>query len=65
MKQVSILAMVGTAAAAATTTLPASAGVSSAATAIPVSGSFDGGMTRYERDRRFPLIHCPVIVVAF
>ncbi|KAJ9138081.1 Polysaccharide lyase family 3 [Pleurostoma richardsiae] len=35
--------------AAVTKTLPASAGVSLAATAIPVSKSFDGGMKRFER----------------
>lgn len=50
MKQVNVLASLIGAAAAVTTTLPASAGVSSAPTAIPVSGDFDGGMTRYERD---------------
>ncbi|KAI0555928.1 pectate lyase [Xylaria curta] len=32
-----------------TTTLPASSGAVTSAAAIPVSGSFDGGMKRYER----------------
>jgi len=32
-----------------TTTLPASAGAVTSAAAIVVSGSFDGGMKRYER----------------
>lgn len=36
---------------AVTTTLPASAGTSSVPTAIPVKGSFDGGMKRFERNR--------------
>lgn len=55
MKQFSVLAsLVGTAAAAATTTLPASAGVTSAPTAIPVAGSFDGGLQRFERERKTP-----------
>ncbi|SPO06312.1 probable pectate lyase [Cephalotrichum gorgonifer] len=35
---------------AVTTTLPQSAGESAAPTAIPVSGSFDGGMKRFERN---------------
>ncbi|KAI6383315.1 hypothetical protein MCOR25_000235 [Pyricularia grisea] len=35
---------------AVTTTLPASAGTSSVPTAIPVKGSYDGGMKRFERN---------------
>ncbi|RYP26781.1 hypothetical protein DL767_007913 [Monosporascus sp. MG133] len=50
MKHATVLAFVSGAAAAATTTLPASAGVTSEPTAIPVSGELDGGMMRYERE---------------
>ncbi|RYP10156.1 hypothetical protein DL764_000866 [Monosporascus ibericus] len=50
MKHATVLAFVSGAAAAATTTLPASAGVTSEPTAIPVSGEHDGGMMRYERE---------------
>ncbi|CAM1501231.1 Fc.00g103930.m01.CDS01 [Cosmosporella sp. VM-42] len=39
-----------TGALAVTTTLPKSAGVSSVPTAIPVKGSYDGSMKRFERD---------------
>ena len=35
---------------ALTTTFPASAGSTAVATAISVSGSFDGGMKKYDRD---------------
>lgn len=37
------------AALAVTTTLPSSKGVKSYATAVPVSGTYDGGMNRFER----------------
>ncbi|RYP48624.1 hypothetical protein DL768_005515 [Monosporascus sp. mg162] len=50
MKHATVLAFVSAAAAAATTALPASAGVTSEPTAIPVSGEHDGGMMRYERE---------------
>jgi hypothetical protein len=46
------LSLVAGAAAAATTTLPQSAGSTSVPTAIPVSGSYDGGMKRFERNRQ-------------
>ena|SRR6186713_1107376 len=36
--------------AAATTTFPKSSGAVASATAIPVSGTFDGGMKKYERN---------------
>lgn len=39
---------------AVTTTLPASKGLVQSSTAIPVSGSFDGGMKRYDRNRMHP-----------
>ena len=52
MKQTTIFAYLAGTAAAVTTTLPASAGESSVPTAIPVSGDFDGGMTRFERERK-------------
>ncbi|RSL58680.1 hypothetical protein BHE90_000831 [Fusarium euwallaceae] len=47
-----ILAAITGASAAVTTTLPASAGVSSVPTAIPVpkGGKYDGGMKRFERN---------------
>jgi pectate lyase len=38
---------------AVTTTLPKSAGVSSVPTAIPVKKSYDGGLKRFERNRKF------------
>jgi hypothetical protein len=49
-----IIAAVTGASAAVTTTLPASAGVSSVPTAIPVpkGGKYDGGMKRFERNRK-------------
>lgn len=39
---------------AVTTTLPKSAGASSVPTAIPVKGSYDGKMKRFERSRESP-----------
>ena len=44
-------ALAGFSAAAVTTTLPKSSGSASSPTAIPVSGSYDGGMKRFERSR--------------
>lgn len=46
------IALAGTASAAATTTLPKSSGVASYPTAVPVKGSYDGGMKRFERERK-------------
>jgi hypothetical protein len=48
-----VLALAGVSSAAVTKTLPKSAGVTSFPTAVPVKGSFDGGMKRYERSRKF------------
>lgn len=45
-------ALLGISAGAVTTTLPKSSGSASSPTAIPVSGSYDGGMKRYERSRK-------------
>ncbi|KAI9154701.1 pectate lyase [Paramyrothecium foliicola] len=44
-----VLAAAASASAAATTTLPKSSGVASYPTAVPVKGSYDGGMKRFER----------------
>ncbi|EJT75031.1 pectate lyase [Gaeumannomyces tritici R3-111a-1] len=44
------LAALGAGVSAVTTTLPKSAGVASYPTAIPVKGSYDGGMKRFERN---------------
>ncbi|CAF3457900.1 unnamed protein product [Fusarium graminearum] len=49
MKYAAILALAGVSSAAVTKTLPKSAGVTSFPTAVPVKGSFDGGMKRFER----------------
>lgn len=53
MKYATILALAGVSSAAVTKTLPKSAGVTSFPTAVPVKGSFDGGMKRFERSSRF------------
>ncbi|KAF4977320.1 hypothetical protein FZEAL_6143 [Fusarium zealandicum] len=45
-----VAALVSTASAAATKTLPKSAGTASYPTAVPVKGSYDGGMKRFERN---------------
>lgn len=47
------LAVTATGVAAVTTTLPKSSGTTSSPTAIPVSGSYSGGMKRFERSRKF------------
>ncbi|UPK95834.1 hypothetical protein LCI18_006769 [Fusarium solani-melongenae] len=44
-----VAALVGTSSAAVTKTLPKSAGSTSFPTAVPVKGSYDGGMKRFER----------------
>ncbi|KAM5344497.1 hypothetical protein ACJ41O_013033 [Fusarium nematophilum] len=44
-----LLALISTVSAAATTTLPKSAGSTSFPTAVPVKSSYDGGMKRFER----------------
>ena len=49
MKYTTILALAGVSSAAVTKTLPKSAGVTSFPTAVPVKGSYDGGMKRFER----------------
>ena len=54
MKQFTALTFLAGTAAAVTTTLPASAGETAEPTAIPVSGDFDGGMMRFERERELP-----------
>lgn len=41
---------------AVTTTLPKSAGLTTSPTAIPVKGSYDGGMKRFERSSKLPLV---------
>jgi len=48
-----VAALVGTSSAAVTKTLPKSAGATSFPTAVPVKGSYDGGMKRFERERKF------------
>lgn len=53
MKYATILALAGVSSAAVTKTLPKSAGVTSFPTAVPVKGSFDGGMKRFERSSKF------------
>ncbi|KAH6995145.1 pectate lyase [Ilyonectria destructans] len=45
-----IAALVSSASAAATTTLPASQGATSVSTAIPVKTSYDGGMKKFDRN---------------
>ena len=45
-----VLAAAAGASAAATTTLPKSAGLASYPTAVPVKGTYDGGMKRFERN---------------
>ncbi|KAG9258789.1 pectate lyase [Emericellopsis atlantica] len=50
MKLFTILLSAAGAAVAVTTTLPKSAGSTAVPTAIPVSGSFDGGMKKYDRN---------------
>ena len=47
-----ILALAGVSSAAVTKTLPKSAGATSFPTAVPVKGSYDGGMKRFERERK-------------
>lgn len=47
-----VAALVSTTSAAATTTLPKSAGATAFPTAVPVKGNYDGGMKRFERDRK-------------
>jgi hypothetical protein len=47
-----LLTVATSASAAATTVFPASSGATAAASAIPVSGSFDGGMKKFERNRK-------------
>ena len=42
-----------------TKTLPASSGVTALPTALLVTGSFDGGMKRWERDRMHYLLIIP------
>lgn len=44
----------GTVPTGVTTTLPASAGATSTSKAITVTGSFDGGMKKYDRSRKSP-----------
>lgn len=51
-----ILALAGFSSAAVTKTLPKSAGATSFPTAVPVKGSYDGGMKRFERSRKFTSI---------
>lgn len=52
MKYTAILALAGVSSAAVTKTLPKSAGATSFPTAVPVKGSYDGGMKRFERSRK-------------
>lgn len=52
MKYTTILALAGVSSAAVTKTLPKSAGVTSFPTAVPVKGSYDGGMKRFERSSK-------------
>lgn len=54
MQAVSLLflAALSASVSAVTTTLPKSAGVETYPTAIPVTGSYDGGMKRFERSRK-------------
>lgn len=47
-----IAALISSASAAATTTLPASKGATAVSTAIPVKTSYDGGMKKFDRDRK-------------
>jgi hypothetical protein len=49
MKVATILLAAAAGVSAVTTTLPKSAGVTSLPTAIPVKGSYDGKMKRFER----------------
>ncbi|KLP06043.1 uncharacterized protein FFB20_14414 [Fusarium fujikuroi] len=46
----------GSGAGGITRAIPASSGASAAATAIPVSGEFDGKITYYDRSREFGLL---------
>lgn len=52
MKFLAFLLAVTGASAAVTTTLPKSAGSTAVPTAIPVSGSYDGGMKKFDRNRK-------------